>query len=201
MNPEAARISVWTENNFRHLAELRGMFDQKERSLMALTKDAVFAHATPLSPLSMSYCEGIQDALDFFLAPTISSCDKTRLLPILSKKVAFTGHIHVPQIYVERQVFTSSNGVKPVFDELQKMQCVGDLCYEKEISLAHYTKAFVVVPSCGQPRDGCALTGYVMYDDVKQTVTIRRISYDVQAAVDAIETAGLPKGSRLLNGV
>ncbi len=45
--------------------------------------------------------------------------------------------------------------------------------------------------SVGQPRDGCPAASYVILE--KDTVTFRRVSYDIDAAAEAIRQAGLPE--------
>jgi diadenosine tetraphosphatase ApaH/serine/threonine PP2A family protein phosphatase len=56
--------------------------------------------------------------------------------------------------------------------------------------------------STGQPRDGDARAGYMLYDDAARTVTWHRVAYDAEAVAGKIRAAGLPEAlaSRLLVG-
>ncbi|WP_435099178.1 metallophosphoesterase family protein [Halarchaeum sp. P4] len=66
-----------------------------------------------------------------------------------------------------------------------------------------YDEGVVVNPgSVGQPRDGDARAAYALLDLDELSVTERRVEYDVDAVVAAIESASLPEptGSRLRDG-
>jgi putative phosphoesterase len=56
--------------------------------------------------------------------------------------------------------------------------------------------------SVGQPRDGDPRAAYAVVDLDAGTVDERRVDYDVDAVVDAVETVGLPEriGTRLYDG-
>jgi putative phosphoesterase len=56
--------------------------------------------------------------------------------------------------------------------------------------------------SVGQPRDGDPKAAYALVDLDAMTVTERRVEYDIEAVVEAIEAAGLPEatGTRLRKG-
>ncbi|SFR32408.1 metallophosphoesterase family protein [Halogeometricum limi] len=56
--------------------------------------------------------------------------------------------------------------------------------------------------SVGQPRDGDHRAAYAILDLDEMTVEERRVDYDVDAVVDAVEEAGLPEriGTRLYDG-
>jgi len=53
-----------------------------------------------------------------------------------------------------------------------------------------------------QPRDGNSDAAYAVLDTETNAVDLRRVSYDIERVVDAVEEAGLPTrtGSRLLDG-
>jgi diadenosine tetraphosphatase ApaH/serine/threonine PP2A family protein phosphatase len=61
-----------------------------------------------------------------------------------------------------------------------------------EVSLVRGTKYFVNVGSVGQPRDGDWRAAYTIYDAQTQTVSIRRVQYDIETAQKKILAAGLP---------
>ena len=56
--------------------------------------------------------------------------------------------------------------------------------------------------SVGQPRDGDPRACFMVHDSTKDDFTIRRIYYDIESVVKAVERAGLPKdlGERLRHG-
>ncbi len=47
--------------------------------------------------------------------------------------------------------------------------------------------------SVGQPRDGDARAGYILYDDVAATVQFRRVEYDIAAVQKKMCDAGLDR--------
>jgi diadenosine tetraphosphatase ApaH/serine/threonine PP2A family protein phosphatase len=60
----------------------------------------------------------------------------------------------------------------------------------------------VNVGSVGQPRDRNPKTAYVIYDLEEQTITMRRLDYDIAETQKKIRSAGLPfrNALRLANG-
>ena len=66
-----------------------------------------------------------------------------------------------------------------------------------------YDAGIVMNPgSVGQPRDGDHRAAYALLDLDSLTVEERRVDYDVEAVVDAVNEAGLPRriGTRLYDG-
>ena len=66
-----------------------------------------------------------------------------------------------------------------------------------------YDGGIVMNPgSVGQPRDGDPRAAYALVDLEAMTVEERRVEYDVEAVIEAVEDAGLPRrtGERLLQG-
>ena len=66
-----------------------------------------------------------------------------------------------------------------------------------------FPEGLVVNPgSVGQPRDGDRRAAYAVLDPDELTVEERRVDYDVDAVVEAVEAAGLPRhiGTRLYEG-
>jgi len=114
-------------------------------------------------------------------------CDASarRSFDAMSGGVAFVGHSHVPVAF---------------FYEIGKKQVL--YTKDPEIELDSSSKAIVNVGSVGQPRDGDPRASYALYDSARRTVTLRRLSYNVEAAVQKILAAGLPAvlGQRLLYG-
>ena len=56
--------------------------------------------------------------------------------------------------------------------------------------------------SVGQPRDGDHRAAYAILDLNDLSVEERRVDYDIEAVVEAVEEAGLPEriGTRLYDG-
>jgi diadenosine tetraphosphatase ApaH/serine/threonine PP2A family protein phosphatase len=77
----------------------------------------------------------------------------------------------------------------------------GDVVYgrEAEVALVPGSRYLVNVPSVGQPRDGDARAGYLLWDDGAGWVRHVRVDYDFGSARQRILDAGLPRflGERL----
>jgi putative phosphoesterase len=66
-----------------------------------------------------------------------------------------------------------------------------------------YDEGIVLNPgSVGQPRDGDPKAAYALVDLDEMVVDERRVAYDIEAVVEAVEAAGLPAdvGTRLRKG-
>ena len=61
-----------------------------------------------------------------------------------------------------------------------------------DVALERGVKYFVNVGSVGQPRDGDWRAAYAIYDSELQTISLRRVEYDVVGAQETILAAGLP---------
>jgi len=96
--------------------------------------------------------------------------------------ICFVGHSHVPAM----------------FTATQPINCF----LAPEFELEQNQKAIVNVGSVGQPRDLDPRACYVLYESERRLVRMRRVEYDVQAAADQIEAAGLPatNAARILLG-
>ena len=72
------------------------------------------------------------------------------------------------------------------------------------VPFIHRSKEGTIVNpgSVGQPRDGDPRACFMVHDSTKDDFTIRRIYYDIESVVKAVERAGLPKdlGERLRHG-
>jgi diadenosine tetraphosphatase ApaH/serine/threonine PP2A family protein phosphatase len=101
---------------------------------------------------------------------------------VLTTSVAFLGHSHIPVTFLSGPSITYVVG--------------------EEIALEKSAQALVNVGSVGQPRDEDPRASFGIYDDVTRVVRIRRVEYDVEAAIARIEDAGLPRflGERLRIG-
>ena len=86
--------------------------------------------------------------------------------------VCFYGHTHVPRVFEKGDAVRAGRGF--------------DLTLERGV------KYFVNVGSVGQPRDGDWRASYAVYDSQAQTISIRRVEYDLVGAQETILNAGLP---------
>jgi predicted phosphodiesterase len=87
--------------------------------------------------------------------------------------LCFIGHTHVPRAYVRD---TSVRMIPLEVLQIQKNQ-----------------KYLINVGSVGQPRDGDWRAAYCLYDTVLNEIALRRVTYDLQGAQQAILSAGLPE--------
>jgi predicted phosphodiesterase len=97
--------------------------------------------------------------------------------------VCFFGHTHVPLAFVK-----GSSGIEKGFYET--------------LSVKPGFQYLINVGSVGQPRDRNPKAAYVIYDLDEQTITMRRIDYDIKTTQRKIRAAGLPfrNALRLANG-
>jgi len=103
----------------------------------------------------------------------LTGLDAKQCFDLMSERVCFAAHTHVPVIYVED----------------------GDriaVVHEWEWTLEEGKRYIVNVGSVGQPRDRDTRSAYALYDSETGAVEIRRVSYDVGAAADKILKADLP---------
>lgn len=99
------------------------------------------------------------------------------------ERVCFIGHTHVPALFREGDV-----GREPIA--------------EKPVPLDRKQRYIANTGSVGQPRDRDLRFSFGVYDTKKMEFRIVRGEYDVNAAVEKIEKAGLPEmlAKRLLRG-
>ena len=85
--------------------------------------------------------------------------------------VTFFGHTHVPVIVARGTLMSNIHENKTVKLDADKL--------------------YLINPgSVGQPRDGCPLASFGIYDPAERTVTIRRVEYDIKAAQEKVLAAG-----------
>jgi len=87
-------------------------------------------------------------------------------------ELCFFGHTHSPRAYIK-----DSSVVGLPFDQLV---------------MESGKKYFVNVGSVGQPRDGDWRAAYVVFDEEKHTIRLRRLSYDLPRTQEKILLSGLP---------
>ncbi len=100
----------------------------------------------------------------------------------LTTRIGFVGHSHIPV------TFRSGPTITYVIGE--------------EIDLSGAAQALVNVGSVGQPRDEDPRAAYGVFDTETSLLLVRRVPYDVEAAVARIRRADLPDflGERLRIG-
>jgi predicted phosphodiesterase len=89
--------------------------------------------------------------------------------------ISFLGHTHVPAISVEKNKLISMN-------ELTEQVSI---CTE----MSRYA---INVGSVGQPRDNDTRSAYAIFDPNADSVSIKRVNYDIRSAQKKIIDAGLP---------
>jgi len=94
---------------------------------------------------------------------------------ILNTDLCFIGHTHIPGVFIR--------------------DIKGNIEYKEEMSLniIEGNKYIVNVGSVGQPRDRNPMAAFCIYDTEKKQVWIKRIGYNIEAAVNKIIRAGLPR--------
>ncbi len=87
----------------------------------------------------------------------------------------FCGHTHEPAVFLLEA------------DRSMRRASAGDF------TLPPQTRALINVGSVGQPRDGEARAGYVIYDTDRAAIQWRRIPFDLDAYRAAVRRAGIPE--------
>jgi diadenosine tetraphosphatase ApaH/serine/threonine PP2A family protein phosphatase len=101
----------------------------------------------------------------------------------LSTTCGFVGHSHIPIAFYLRDGTVNWT-------------------MEPELDLDGIEKALINVGSVGQPRDENPDAAYSIYDTETGTIRVKRVPYDIDGAIKAIDDAGLPRilGERLRLG-
>jgi len=149
-----------------------------------------------LSPIERKYLRNLPMIVDVenFTIVHSSLCNPSRWNYIFKQKAAdanfrnqfnqvcFFGHTHVPLAFVRDK--TTDKG------------------FYETLHVRPGRQYLVNVGSVGQPRDRNPKAAYVIYDLEEQTITIRRVEYDIAATQKKIRAAGLPfrNALRLENG-
>jgi len=138
----------------------------KSLAIKVYVDEMCLAHATPYQPLSWQYIATLTDAKFNF--------------EHFSGQLCFIGHSHEP-------VFIAATA--------------DGRCYvhrEQLMELSPQERYIINVGSVGQPRDGQPRDGnpqssYAIYDSSRNTVELKRISYDAAVTQRKILAAGLPE--------
>ena len=155
-NQAAQYASEWTKNQLTDY----------EFSLIADFKmthtfdDFMLVHASPNEPEKWRY----------IIAPTAA----VEAFNCFKEKVCFTGHSHLPQIYVEQD------------EGLPRCQVGHDFLPDPE------NRYIINVGSVGQPRDNDARACYLIFDTNEFEVIYRRVEYDIAATQIKMTEAKMP---------
>ena len=132
--------------------------------LVRQVTDFTTVHATLDSPGGWAYVQNKFDAMASFNYQFTSVC--------------FFGHTHVPVAY------SQEGAARPEKVDVEEVL----------MKVEPGKKYFINVGSVGQPRDGDWRASYAIYDKIQQTITVRRLEYDIERTQEKIIAAGLPEG-------
>jgi len=170
-----AKVSVlWTRER---LAEPYRQFLLAQSQEHCVLGDGVICiHGSPRDPY-FDYVMSVRRARRAMEAPLMAGV-----------VLCFVGHTHIPgawQLPADQVVSFAGNTV--VMHDPRIIPLAG-------IKLdLDATVTMINIGSVGQPRDGDPRAAYAVYDDVEQTVELRRVAYDIAATQQKILAAGLPK--------
>ena len=189
-NPTAAEALIWTRETLTDVNKERLKSIMGDDKYVFRDGNLIFTHSNPKYPKLMRYY--ITDAslaFDLFF-----NCSSMKGL------TAFVGHSHKPQLYY------LPVGKELTYDEnLDRGKVKCDLSDKRKVEtfeLGPFESSLVVIPSVGQPRDGCPLAGYAVYFDDEKEVDFVRVPYDVLKTQRKIKDSSLPEylASRLAIG-
>lgn len=183
-NGYAHEAMLWTRNNLNELSRKRLAMLVNGKTYSARMRNLIFAHSTPFNPEAMRYVDGLNRPYGL---PMINAIDCFFRHDESKGLTAFVGHIHHPQCYA----YNGSSRLTDVVDMDVDFKGV-DRRIVRIIDLQRYSSSLVVIPSVGQPRDGCFLAGYAVYDSNEKRVDFVRVPYDILKTQKKIEEAGLP---------
>jgi diadenosine tetraphosphatase ApaH/serine/threonine PP2A family protein phosphatase len=158
-NRYAREAVEWTRSRLSP-DELRWL---RELPLTATLEHCEVAHGTLAEPEQFHYLVGVEDA--------------RRSIQVMTKKVCFVGHSHLPLTVVEPSESVGRLGLAP----------------DPILDLSECRRAVVNVGSVGQPRDEDPRLAVAIYDSDSDLLRIDRLDYDIDVESDRILTAGLPK--------
>lgn len=171
MNPMARQAMEWTraqlsEEQLTWLSRLQYM--RVVRHSGASTFSIV--HSCLEQPKAWNYIINANDAASNF--------------PKQFSALCFHGHTHVPKVFMWDGRHAAEN-----YEVMQTLYAEG--C--TEFAPRPGIKYFINVGSVGQPRDHDSRACYAIYDTELNTITLRRVEYDIAAAQQAILSQGLPE--------
>lgn len=133
--------------------------------------------ALPQGPKTISpdleICHGAPFDEDTYI---FDQSDAARAMDAMTSRICLFGHTHLPA------VFTSAD------DQAQTATGLAD----DELSLPAAGPALINVGAVGQPRDRDSRAAYGLLDLARNTIRLRRVTYDIAGAQRRIVDAGLP---------
>jgi diadenosine tetraphosphatase ApaH/serine/threonine PP2A family protein phosphatase len=121
----------------------------------------------------LEICHGAPFDEDYYV---FDANDASRAMDAARARMCFFGHTHLPALFATPD------------DPLTRR----DGLAEDEVALPRSGPALINVGSVGQPRDGDPRAAYGILDLERQTLRLRRVTYDVAGAQARILDAGLP---------
>jgi diadenosine tetraphosphatase ApaH/serine/threonine PP2A family protein phosphatase len=174
-NPIAAAAASWTRSHLTvaHLEWLRRV----PQGPVPATDRAMCAHGSPLHE-------------DQYIA---SMRDAWGPLQRMASEITFFGHTHVQGGFSQQDEVWEED--RPVYDSREGL-------VQFVVAMPPGSRHLINPGSVGQPRDFDWRAAFAIYDDAVEQVTFYRVPYDVQAAQEAIRSAGLPErlAARLSSG-
>jgi diadenosine tetraphosphatase ApaH/serine/threonine PP2A family protein phosphatase len=159
------------------------LFNQIARTSIEWTRGVLSAAqlaelaALPAGPMTITgeleICHGAPFDEDHYIFDT---ADAARAAEAASARLCFFGHTHVPSIFALPD------------DPMRHEPGLED----DELRLPREGPALVNVGSVGQPRDGDPRAAYGLLDLDRETLRLRRVTYDVAGAQRRIVEQGLP---------
>lgn len=126
--------------------------------------EVLFVHASADDPAAWHYVMSPSDAVASFRGS--------------QSRVILCGHVHMP-------LLVSADADCKAREESIPMG--------RPVSLGTGRRWLAVIGSVGQPRDDVPEAGYALLDMAADTLTFRRVAYDMEPTVAKIRAAGLPE--------
>jgi predicted phosphodiesterase len=172
-NHDKVACGLESAENFNHHA--RRAAEWTAMTLAAEHRD--YLYRLPAGPMllegDIEICHGApfdEDAYIFDAGDALRALDEAR------RPLCFFGHTHIPVVFMQSG---------EMFDLLMPAP-------DDPISLRPDWRYLVNPGSVGQPRDGDPRASFVIYDDERRELLMRRVAYPVEAAQAKIVDAGLP---------
>ena len=162
-NPVAAEAAAWTQASLS--PENLAWLRAVPKGPIQATAVVTCAHGSPLDE-------------DHYI---LSMRDAWTPLQRMGTALTFFGHTHV------QGAFTQSEAD---WEEVHPVCAADGSC---ELKILDGLRLLVNPGSVGQPRDRDPRAAFAVYDSDLQTVTFRRVPYDIAGAQTAISAAGLPE--------
>ena len=171
MNPVARQAMDWTRSQLS--GDRRDWLARLQYQRIVRTSSGhniSIVHSSLDHPKNWNYIINTNDAASNFQRQFCPLC--------------FHGHTHVPKVFIHDGRHTIED-----FERQQEILAQGYTEIRPQLGM----KYFINVGSVGQPRDGDPRACYGIYDTALNLVIIKRVPYDVPAAQQAVQDAGLPQ--------